>query len=226
MNGLTNATRYLTRSIALAAFVALLVASTARRADANQQGDPVNSATSQARTCEIGGGTAEVDVGRDVAHGVYRASVTCKGGLFDGITCDNWSNGDTRCYESLVRPEIEPAVAPTGGIEAEPDPEAPIVETADQAIEPVEATEESAVIEPAGDENADPAQDVPGGNVDGGAADDLPEYAAEDETTAPADGEPQADTGEDADSDAVFEEQVTSDSGVQLFQFEEEDEQV
>ena len=244
MHGLTNVTRTLTRTIIVAAFLALVAASTAQRAAANQQGDPVNSAASQARTCEIGGGTAEVDVGRDVAHGVYRASVTCKGGFFDGITCDNWSNGDTRCYESLVRSEIEPADVPSGGIEAEPDPAAPTIESADEVVEPTEATQEPVITEPAGDEAADPSQDAPDANVDGGVADegvaeegagdgvlsddgdDLPEYAAEDETTAPTGGEPVADTGESADGGAVFEAQTVSDPGLQLYEFEEDDEQV
>ncbi len=154
MNSLTNTTRYLTRTIILAAFVALLAVSTAQRAGANQSGSPVGKGTSQAENCEAAGGTAMVDVWR-TSEGVHRVSVTCIGGVLGGITCDNWSTGRTYCYEerALLVPPV--TLAPTGGIVAEPDPLRPTIETTDQAIEPafLEA-------EPAASAEVDPEADA------------------------------------------------------------------
>src|SRR5215211_2324381 len=117
----TTVIRHLTWRMILAALVALLAATTVQRAGANQSGSPVGKGTSQAENCEAAGGTAVVDVWRTV-EGVYRVSVTCIGGVLDGITCDNWSTGRTYCYEERALVDQPYTVAPTGGIVAEPAP--------------------------------------------------------------------------------------------------------
>ena len=153
MNSQTNAMRHLTRTIILAAFVALLAASTAQRAGANQSGSPVGKGTSQAENCEAAGGTAVIDVFR-TGVGVHRVSVTCIGGVLDGITCDNWSTGRTYCYEARALPDQTFTVAPTGGIVAEPAPPVPTLVIADEAIAPAVLEEE-----PLGPAEGDPVAD-------------------------------------------------------------------
>jgi hypothetical protein len=233
MSGLTNATRTLIRSIVIAACVAALALAAAQRAEATQtdhEVDPSEAAAFQKALCEAAGGKATVDVSRYV--GYYPTTfVTCAGGLLDGMYCINTVLA-TICTYPVVRPEEPPAVAPTEGIEPEPEPTVPSTEIVDEAVAPTDGveTEPEPTVPPTdfeGDvvpsEGADePVVEEP---VVEDAGQDLPENPAQDETTAPTEDDPAADPNAGAGGGEVVETHVVSGEYAGIVFVEIEDEQ-
>jgi hypothetical protein len=219
MNGLTNATRTLVRSMIIAAGVAALVLSASQRVGAEENtGYGADVATGvQLSVCLAGGGEKlEVDTTRTPGSGLVGVKATCKGGSMDGWTCLH-DRQTSLCKTPQSHQEEPPttsdnAAEPTGGVEAESElsvltanVEAHVVDPAEEiesepetTAPPTEATDEGAapagegeVVEatPAVDEGADDGvEDEDGGH-------DLPETPAQDETTAPTEGDPAADPG-------------------------------
>ena len=276
MNGLTNATRTLIRSIVIAAAVAALALSAAQRAGAEEY-SPTVGAGVQASLCEAGGGEAETyGVTRTVADGVKSVQTRCKGGSLDGWDCFHGRQG-SYCTDPKSRQEDPPAttdnaveptegveteselsvltanvtahvIAPTGGVEVATDEPLPAPATTDEVVAPTDGAEEPAADEPtildaepatnepAVDEGADPAEEESGGMVEGGIADesvadeddagqDLPNNPAQDETTAPTEGDPAADPGAGTDGEGANETYVLEGENAEIVFFEEDDEQ-
>ena len=166
---------------------------------ASQTSDPTAAAGVAISLCEVGGGTAVVDVVRK-ADGVDLVRVRCVGGSLDGWDCFFDKSGATICSDlPFDNPEESPAVEPTGGVETEPEPTIPTTDVADDVTAPTEGAEE-----PAGDEGAAPGEEGADGMAEGGTPDDavdeeggqdLPDNPAQDETTAPTEGDSVADPG-------------------------------
>jgi hypothetical protein len=96
------------RMVLLLAGFALLIVSAVQPAGAEEKRDLSDIATNQRFGCALAGGDSDVDVDRTV-EGVRSTSVTCKGGLLDGVTCENTPSGTT-----CKHPDI-PNQAPDAG---------------------------------------------------------------------------------------------------------------
>jgi hypothetical protein len=185
----------------------------------SQTSDPTVAAKAAISLCEVGGGTAVVDVVRKV-DGVDLVRVRCVGGTLDGWDCFFDKSGVTICDGLHPSPDESPAVAPTEGVETEPEPTVPTTETTDEAVAPTEGAEEpgaeeSAVEGGVGDEGV--AEEGADDGADDGAEDDAgqdsPTDPALDETTAPAEGDPAADPDAGARDDDGTEADVVADDG-------------
>jgi hypothetical protein len=183
MTSFTNAAHILTRTIAIAALLALLALTVAQRAEANQSGDPVGKTSQQMALCELGGGTVVgVEVVRTPGSGVSTVWFTCKGGLFDGVSC--WNHKDPLTDWCTAKMEVLPptmqTVRPTAGIEAVTDETLPVVESSDVVVVPAEIAEEPAT-DDIGAETvpAEPTEVADGGEADGGQ--DLPDLTESDD---------------------------------------------
>ena len=88
----TSVVRHLLRASILVALVAAALASLTGDAAAENQ-NPYDVAVDQMQTCEAGGGTATYEEIRTAGSGVTYTEVSCSGGFFDGISCDNGFQG-------------------------------------------------------------------------------------------------------------------------------------
>jgi hypothetical protein len=96
------------RTMLLVAGFAPLIVAVVQPAGAEEKRDLSEIATNQRSGCALAGGDSEVDVDGTV-EGIRSTSVTCKGGLLDGVTCENTPSGTT-----CKHPDI-PNQAPGGG---------------------------------------------------------------------------------------------------------------
>jgi hypothetical protein len=149
--------QHLIRSVLFAAIVAVLVVTSIQRAEANQSGPGVNDpAQFQKALCEAAGGVGTIEVFRTVGSGLTDVQVNCKGGLLDGLRCDNHTDPvlGTICAFLAPPPSGSQGTRPTTGVNEVPADQVltPIDEVADPA-----STEQPSVNQPVtGDVTADP----------------------------------------------------------------------
>ena len=157
MTATTITIQYLRRTAFVALFLALLAATTVQRANANQVGDMSDTALKQAAWCEALGGVATIDTTRTPADGLTGVSMTCVGGLLDGLFCLNSFSGPICFFAFPAPPEEIVDVQPTEGIVVEEQP-VTTPPTADETLESGEVTDEP-VREPVVAEPTEPAED-------------------------------------------------------------------
>jgi len=173
---------YLRRTVLFAAIVAILAVTSIQRAEANQSGPGVNDpAQFQKALCEAAGGVGTIEVFRTVGSGLTDVQVNCKGGLLDGLRCDNHTDPVLGTICAFLAP-------PPGGNRGNSRPTTSVNDVpADQVLTPSDAVDEPApadqpsVDQPAtGDATADPGPVTdPIVADDGGTVVDQPVVAEE-----------------------------------------------
>jgi hypothetical protein len=181
-----------------AALVGLLLGQTALATRAESRDETAyNNSVFQIAMCELAGGHAEVTTYMTAA-GAYVVTVTCRGGLLDGMTCQNGFPGDPdNCWwawriqpggadlpkiTEAIEPLDEPSVPgpgdvddgrPADGVVTEPV----VVEPTATPMPDVTATPEDGVnVDPVVDDGSvdvvpiDPPKDEPATGDDGGGS--------------------------------------------------------
>lgn len=117
---------------------------------ANQSGSPVDNAAVLAAMCNVVGGMATVEEARTVGRGLENVTVSCKGGLLDGMACEHGVTYNV-CFFRAVPPE-DSRVTPAAGVEVpaesvapQPPTEAPVMPTAAATEVPLAPSEPTAV---------------------------------------------------------------------------------
>jgi hypothetical protein len=168
--------QHLVRTVLFAAIVAVLALTSIQRAEANQSGPGVNDPSQfQKALCEAAGGVGTIEVFRTVGSGLTDVQVNCKGGLLDGLRCDNHTDPvlGTICVFLAPPPGGQGNSRPTTSVKEIPADQVltPIDEVADPA-----PTEQPSVDQPVtGDVTADPGTVTdPIVSDDGGTVVDQP----------------------------------------------------
>jgi hypothetical protein len=149
--------QHLVRTVLFAAIVAVLAVTSIQRAEANQSGPGVNDpAQYQKALCEAAGGVGTIEVFRTVGSGLTDVQVNCKGGLLDGLRCDNHTDPVLGTICVFLAPPLGggQGTRPTTSVSEVPADQVltPIDEVADPA-----STEQPSVDQPvSGDTTADP----------------------------------------------------------------------
>jgi hypothetical protein len=194
-----SGTGNLIRLLVGATFIALLAVTTVHPTEANQSGPPVGSRVAlQTALCKLGGG----DTSEDHFAGQPDITVTCRGGLLDGMECYNTLRASACVWAWRLVPTQDPTAVPAVGIEpldmadAPPATDDPTTDTGEVVGEPEVALsdEPTATPEPTIDDGG-PVVDQP--VVDGG--DSAPE--------------PTATPGDDVSQGPVVDDPVVSDGG-------------
>lgn len=136
----TQYTRRFVRATILGALVAVLALTSAQRAGAQQSKITTiyDNASAQMALCELAGGKADVEETHTL-DGYPANTVTCVGGLLDGMVCSN-NSGGTACHFAWLAPEVDDGiVAPIDdAVEVAPEPtQPPIIIDEPIVLEPV-----------------------------------------------------------------------------------------
>src|SRR4029079_8074197 len=149
--------QHLVRTVLFATTVAVLAVTSIQRAEANQSGPGVNDpAQYQKALCEAAGGVGTIEVFRTVGSGLTDVQVNCKGGLLDGLRCDNHTDPVLGTICVFLAP-------PLGGGQGTRTTTSVSEVPADQVLTPIDdvadpaSTEQPSVDQPvSGDTTADP----------------------------------------------------------------------
>jgi hypothetical protein len=133
--------QHLIRSVLFAAIVAVLAVTSIQRAEANQSGPGVNDpAQFQKALCEAAGGVGTIEVFRTVGSGLTDVQVNCKGGLLDGLRCDNHTDPVLGTICAFLAPP------PSGGQGTRPTTSVTEI-PADQVLTPIDEVADPASTE-------------------------------------------------------------------------------